>query len=357
MKPEFKPFLNPPRIILISKIRIMIFLVGLLFLSAFLPWYIFTSGAGRVTAVDPNERIQEINAPVGGFIARWHVKEGSELKRGDRIVELVDADPGLLERLQQELQAARQALEANELALRTAHLNLDRQRQLLKEGLTARKDFERARIEVSKHEVEVSKAQSTVVKAETQVSRQRSQSVVAPRDGKIIRILPGEGNQLVKTGDALVVFAPEVLSPAIELWISGNDVPFVSPGKKARLMFEGWPAVQVPGWPSVAVGTFGAKVHLVDYASSYQGKFRVLLVPDQEPWPSSEFLRLNANARGLIFLRRTLVGIELWRQLNNFPPAQEPIQDELNRMLMGAKEKEKAREDKARQIDDKETEK
>lgn len=356
MRPEFDPLLTPPRFIMLSKLRALYILMALLLVAAFLPWYIFSSGAGRVTALDPNERIQEINAPVAGFISRWHVQEGSIIKKGDVIVDLIDADPGLMERMQQENEAAQSALHANELALRTARINLKRQEQLLEQGLTARKDFEKARIEVAKLDVEVSKATATLTRAQTQVSRQRQQKVTAPRNGRVIRILPGEGNQLIKSGDSLVVFAPEVTHPAVELWISGNDVPFVNKGKKARIMFEGWPSVQIPGWPSVAIGVFKARVQLVDYASSYHGKFRVLLIPDpSEPWPSEEFLRLNANARGIIFMRKTLIGVEVWRQLNNFPPAQEPIKDELSRMLM-SKEKAKATKDEKKSDKDKDEE-
>lgn len=332
MKKDFAPYLTPPPITLVRRRWIIYILLLLLVLIILLPWHMFTTGMGRVTALEPNERIQEINAPVTGFIKKWHVNEGRYVQKNELLVELVDADPSLIERIETELEAARTALRSSELTLETADLNLRRQAQLLKEGLTARKDYEKAKIEVSKFQVEVSKAMSTLAKAETQVSRQRTQKVTAPRDGRVLRIIPGEGNQLIKSGDSLLVFAPEVSTPAVEMWISGNDIPFIRRGQNARLQFEGWPSVQVPGWPSVAIGTFNAKVFLVDYASSYQGKFRVLLVPS-EVWPSKNFLRLNAHAKGIIYLRKSLLGVEIWRQLNDFPVIEGPILDELSRLL------------------------
>ncbi len=251
-----------------------------------------------------------------------------------------------MDRILREAEAARAGLQQSRLADETARLNLERQRKLLEDGLTSRKEFEKAKIEASKYAVEVAKATSTLTKAETQVSRQHTQNVVAPRDGTVVRMLPGEGNQLVKAGDPLVVFAPDVTRLAVEMWINGNDLRFVEAGRAAQVQFEGWPSVQIPGWPSVAIGTFKARVHLVDHASSHQGKFRVLLTPADEPWPSSAFLRLNASARGLITLGDTVIGLEVWRQLNGFPPQQEPIKDELAKLLKAKKEAADAKDDK-----------
>jgi pyruvate/2-oxoglutarate dehydrogenase complex dihydrolipoamide acyltransferase (E2) component len=333
MKRAAKRYLLPPPLLsfFIRKVPLAIALVAVV--GAFLPWSMYSSGIGRVTALDPNERVQDITAPLGGFVRAWHVKEGSVLKKGDLIVELVDGDPSLVERIEREREAAESAVQASRSAMETARLNLDRQKQLFGEGLTARKEYEKAKIEVSKLSVELSKSLAVLTKAQTQVSRQATQSVVAPRDGSVLRVMAGEGNRLLKSGDPLVVFAPALTSPAVELWIPGNDMRFAVPGQSARVQLEGWPSAQIPGWPSLAIGTFPAKVKIVDYASSHLGKFRVLLVPDQEKWPSANFLRLNGSARGVISLGDTHVGWEIWRKLNDFPPLQEPIMDELDKML------------------------
>ena len=131
----------------------------------------------------------------------------------------------------------------------------------------------------------------------------------------------------------MLVFAPKIDSPAVEVWIEGNDIPYIKVGQKAKVQFEGWPSVQVAGWPSVAIGTFNARVKLVDQASSYLGKFRVLLTAENNNWPTDSFLRLNSNARAIIHLRETILGVDLWRQLNSFPIVEEPIRDELSLML------------------------
>lgn len=346
MRNDLSEFLNPPKFSLISKRTILVSIIGIFIFIALMPWFAFTSGMGRVTALDPNERIQEINSPVSGFISKWYVKEDSELKKGDIMLELMDTDSDLMERIGREKDAAASALKSAEYVLKTAQLNLDRQAQLLKDGLTSRKDYEKAKIEVSKFEIEVQKARTTLAKAETQISRQSSQKILAPRDGRVLRIMAGEGNKFIKAGDHLLVFSPTISTPTVEIWVSGNDTPYIKKGQKARIQFEGWPAVQIPGWPSLAIGTFKAKVQMVDQASSYQGKFRVLLIADEDNWPSEKFLRLNSHARGIIYLRDTLLGIELWRQLNAFPMVQEPINDELSTMLI-SKDSKKSKETKS----------
>lgn len=336
MKKQLKRYLLPSKTLSFLTLYVSVFALVAAFATLFLPWTIFTSGVGRVTSVDPNERIQNVTAPVDGFIGSWKVKEGSIVSKGDELVELIDSDPSLIERLESERRASHEAVEASLQALETAKLNFNRQKDLLADGLASSKDFEKAKIEVSKHSVDLSKAQTILAKSEVQLSRQRTQKVIAPRDGRVLRILPGEGNQIVKSGDPLLVFAPTLSRTAVEIWISGNDMWFVESGQPVRVEFEGWPSVQVPGWPSLAAGTFKAEVYLVDYASSQNGKFRVLVVPS-EPWPSSSFLKLNSSARATIFLAPTLLGKEIWRKLNNYPPTQEAIVDELNKMLLAKK--------------------
>ncbi len=304
----------------------------LILILLFLPWISFTVGQGQVTAINPNERVQPITASVGGFMKAWHVKEGDRVEVGQVIADLVDNDPAYLVRLEREKNAATSGLASSHLMMETAKIDLERQQKLFKEGLSSRKDFEKAKIEFSKLNVEFSKNTAILTKSETQLSRQSTQRILAPRNGTITRILPGEGGQLIKAGTPIAIFAPDVTQPAIELWIDGNDASMLKKGQKVRLQFEGWPSIQIAGWPSIAIGTFKGKVYLVDQASSLGGKFRVLIIPNG-PWPSQKILRLGVHAKGYIKFKDTFVLKEIWRQLNGFPPVLEPIKDELNKML------------------------
>ncbi len=302
-------------------------------LFMFCPWIAFTVGKGQITSINPNERIQMITAPLGGFIKTWHVNEGDRVEEGQLIADLIDNDSSLLERLEREKNAATTGLASAQLMMDTAKIDLERQKKLFEQGLSSRKDYEKSKIEYSKLAVEHSKNMATLAKSETQVSRQSTQRIVAPRNGTITRILPGERGMLIKAGNPIAIFAPDVKTPAVELWIDGNDASMLIPGQSAELQFEGWPAIQIAGWPSIAMGTFKGKVHLIDQASSHDGKFRVLLVPAAD-WPSQKILRLGGHAKGYIKLSNSFIFKEIWRQLNGFPPVLEPIQDELNRMLL-----------------------
>lgn len=287
--------------------------------------------------------------------------------------------------------AADQTLDAARAALHTATLNRERQQRLLGEGLTSKRAVELAELEVAQRRTDVDKAQAGVSAArnelaalradqgkvgtdlnasiesaradhakaledvayaeaelsrlEIRISRQQSQVLHAPRDGTVLRLLAGEGAEMVKAGDPLVVLVPDTVQRAVEMWVDGNDVPLVSQGRPVRLQFEGWPAVQFSGWPSVAVGTFGGKVAFVDAASNAGGDFRIVVVPDErdpEPWPDGRFLRQGVRAKGWVLLGRVKLGYELWRRFNGFPAVLLPDDPDVPADAKPAKPKKKA---------------
>jgi multidrug efflux pump subunit AcrA (membrane-fusion protein) len=320
--------LRPRTALGITKSKFRFGLLFIFLLIPFLPWTSFTVGQGQVSAINPNERIQSLTATVNGFIGKWHIKEGDPVTQGQVLADIVDNDPSILDRYQQEKDAALAAVNSSKLMMDTAQIDLERQRRLFERGLSARKDYEKARIEYSKLNVEYSKNLAILTKAETQLSRQASQKVLAPSDGVVTKIFPAERGQLIKSGSPIAVFAPKITLPALEVWIAGNDVALLERGQKAMVQFEGWPSVQIPGWPSLAIGAFQARVHLVDQASSSKGKFRVLLIP-ADKWPSQHVLRLGSHGKAYIHLSRNSVGWELWRQLNSFPAYFDPIEEEL----------------------------
>ncbi|MCU0705778.1 MAG: HlyD family secretion protein [Fimbriiglobus sp.] len=72
---------------------------------AFVPWQQTVHGMGSAMAFDPTERTQFVVAPIEGRVKKWHVAEGQRVKSGDLLVEMLDNDQFLLERLQDEMQA------------------------------------------------------------------------------------------------------------------------------------------------------------------------------------------------------------------------------------------------------------
>lgn len=149
--------------------------------------------------------------------------------------------------------------------------------------------------------------------------------IKAPRDGYIQQWFGLEGSDTVKEGDQLFVIVPDATELAVEMKLSGNDMPLVQEGDRVRLQFEGWPAVQFVGWPSVAVGTFGGKVNRVFPTEDGNGNFRIVISPDnhfnqENGWPDDRYLRQGVRANGWVLLKEVPLGYEIWRQLNGFPP-------------------------------------
>jgi multidrug resistance efflux pump len=151
--------------------------------------------------------------------------------------------------------------------------------------------------------------------------RNRQYHILAPQDGYIIQAQKTGIGETIKEGDAVVTIMPDDPDVAVELYVRAMDVPLISKGRKVRLEFEGWPALQFSGWPNVAVGTFGGTVEVIDFVNSKDGTYRILVSPDpdEEPWPAQ--LRLGSGVYGWTMLDEVPVWYEIWRQLNSFPPS------------------------------------
>ena len=190
-----------PRVVRVLARLLVILMVVTAVALTLTPWQQNIAGSGRVVAFNPEERLQRIEAPVDGRIVRWHIVEGSQVRRGDPIVDLSDNDPSIIERLQQErdavvrtidesesrarsldariiglietlnssvtaaelreqmardrVTAAEQGLTAARAAKVTADLNIERQRALMAKGLTSTRNVELAELESATRNAEV----------------------------------------------------------------------------------------------------------------------------------------------------------------------------------------------------------
>lgn len=189
-------------------------------------------------------------------------------------------------------------------------------------------DIQSARESVAKNSSDV---QKIAVDRGNLEQRQDQQKIIAPIDGRIVKVYKSGRGTAVKVGDPLVVIAPESEDRAVELYVNDNDLPLVRIGSPVRLHFAGWPAVQLNGFPGSSVGTFGGRVAVIDPVDDGTARYRVIVKQDRQrlvggkmdsPWPSADRLRPGAEVAGWIMLDTVPLGFELWRQFNGFPPRQ-----------------------------------
>jgi adhesin transport system membrane fusion protein len=91
----------------------------LLVCCLFLPWQQNIPGKGKLTALDPAQRPQQIHTAIAGRITGWKVKEGQFVNKGDTIVTLAEIkddyfDPELIKRLEEQLFAKESSIKATE---------------------------------------------------------------------------------------------------------------------------------------------------------------------------------------------------------------------------------------------------
>ncbi len=351
--------------------------------------------SGRVSKLNVNEGqvikqgdvIVEIQDNDPNLLENLRAQRSAALSRVDLVKTRIEALESQITQQtmakEQALDVARQKVSGDQIAAQTAELDFTRVETLYQKGLSSRRDYEAAILRrdstaaslrsseasVKRTENEFSalisattasrqsarsdmaKAQEELSGLEIRVSQNMRQVVTAPRDGIVLQVPATDGSYL-KPGDLICVVIPNTEKRFAEIWIDGNDVPLirsrkeengvVTPGSQVRLVFEGWPAVQIIGWPQLAVGSFGGEVLFVDATDDGTGKFRAVVAPVDDVvdrgdgegpvsvgWPSGErWLRQGVLANGWVMLDEVPLWFELWRQMNGFPAIGTGLKDE-----------------------------
>ncbi len=184
---------------------------------------------------------------------------------------------------------------------------------------------------IAKAESEKQAALSAMYEAESIVTKMQNQYmnffirrgfyyITSPQDGYITRSLRSGIGETVKEGEDLMSIMPANYNLAIEVFVEPIDFPLVHKGEKVRIIFDGWPSVVFSGWPSISYGTYGGKVYAKDKFISKNGKFRILIAPDEEDHPWPEMINVGSGATGIFLLNDVPIWYELWRNLSGFPP-------------------------------------
>ncbi|RCS27008.1 HlyD family efflux transporter periplasmic adaptor subunit [Polaribacter sp. WD7] len=184
---------------------------------------------------------------------------------------------------------------------------------------------------ISKAQSDMFTAQSSQFDAEVQVSKLENSNsnyrvrssllyITAPQNGIINKAIKGGIGGTFKEGEDIVGIMPANYDLAVETFVRPIDLPLIHIGEKVRVEFDGWPAIVFSGWPNASYGTYGAKVVAIENFISDNGKYRILLAPDEtdHEWPNA--IRIGSGARTIALLEDVPIWYELWRQLNSFPP-------------------------------------
>jgi multidrug resistance efflux pump len=368
-----------------NSIGLMIFLMTLLVVFVvmllFVPWQQTVSGSGKVTSFNVAARPQTIQAVINSRIVKWYVHEGDVIREGDTIAlvrdinqnfmaedfykqikelrdNTVNAQDRLIAQANQRVNQARERLFQAEASYKNSieqyiinQRQKNRDDSLATKGLKSTREYEntfqryqnsvqdttlRKRsviqaqqdIVIFQEELEriVSSANAIIAEVELRLANAKQRldaSVIrSPINGHVVRISSAGAGQTVKEGDILARIVPDTLDQAVELFVNSLDAAICYEGAKVTIQFSGFPAFQFSGLPDLGVGIFRGIVSVIDQADDGEGRFRLLVVPDQSKtkWPSRQYIRQGTEATGWVLLTTVPLGYELWRQFMGFPP-------------------------------------
>ncbi|MCL4433040.1 MAG: HlyD family secretion protein [Epsilonproteobacteria bacterium] len=153
------------------------------------------------------------------------------------------------------------------------------------------------------------------------VSRYTSGEVIAEKDGYVVRIFQNDKNKLIKMSERILHFAPKVTTKSLLLKVSDFNMPLIKEGLPVRIMFYGWPALQISGWPEIRFGTFAGIIKRVEQTSREKGFYYAQIVEDpKEPWPKGDSLRIGTQATVWARLETVPIWYQIWRLMNALPP-------------------------------------
>lgn len=153
------------------------------------------------------------------------------------------------------------------------------------------------------------------------ISRYTSGEVIAQKDGYVVKIFQNDKHKLIKISEKILHFSPKVTTKSILLKVSDFNMPLIKEGLPVRIMFYGWPALQVSGWPKIRFGTFGGIIKKVEQTSHEKGFYYAQIVEDpKEPWPKGDNLRIGTQATVWVRLETVPIWYQIWRLMNAIPP-------------------------------------
>jgi len=199
----------------------------------------------------------------------------------------------------------------------SAEIEIDRvQAEALDKINKAESDLNNTMAEQFETQADLSKLGNEYVNMEI---RSQQYFILSPQAGQVVKATKAGIGETMKEGEAICSIMPLSTDVAVEMYVKAMDLPLISRGRNVRIEFDGFPALQFSGWPSISVGSFGGIVEVIDVVNTHPGEFRILVIPDLSDitWPKQ--IRVGSGTKSWVMLDSVPVWYELWRQLNGFP--------------------------------------
>lgn len=177
------------------------------------------------------EKLVRLTPPLAGRITRLHRQLGDAVSAGDPLVTLDSPDLGSAHNDHAKAQAA----------WVQAHLELERQKALLDEDISARKDYEQAQqaLAVAQSDVRATTDRLAQLGASAGAPSRREYVLRSPITGRVVDMNGAQGSYWNDSNASIMTIAD--LST---VWLSASvpekDLPWVRVGQRARIVFNAY---------------------------------------------------------------------------------------------------------------------
>jgi len=211
------------------------------------------NASGYVTA----RRRATVSSKVTGKVIEVNVEEGMAVREGQVLARLDDSTlRASIALARAQLEAARRAIPETEVRLEEARLNLRRQQQLMKDGLTTPSAIDQAQAEVNSLVARIDSMREQINVAQSQVALQQTaiddMVIRAPFSGIAISkdAQPGEmvspvsaGGGFTRTGISTIV---DMRSLEIEVDVNESYINRVRAAQPVTAVLDAYPDFQIP---------------------------------------------------------------------------------------------------------------
>ncbi len=202
-------------------------ILGLGIITMFLPWTQNIRSYGYTTTFKPGNRPQTIHSTIAGRVEEWHVYEGEFVEKGDTIVELSEVkgeylDPRIVERLQEQIDAKLNSVEASKAKIEALGDQVAALRDALRLGLEKAEN----KIAQAQQKLETAKADYLAAKAAFRVATEQAEryaelfekGLASEQEFENYRLKAQQAAQkLVSAENKLTVARQELAAARIEL--------------------------------------------------------------------------------------------------------------------------------------------